>query len=280
MFKSLKDIIDLYDFFIIDVWGVLHNGEQAFESSLKALAFLKENHKKVLLLSNAPRRIHLSRQRLESLGVRESFYDDIYTSGEDTYQFLKTYSAATFFHLGPIRDEPLYEGLKTLTRTSDQSKADLLVLTGTLTWSCKLKDYEPYLKKALEKNCPLLCVNPDKFVPHGTEISLCGGSIAEEYEKRGGNVFWHGKPYPDFYKRALKPYELDLTKVLAIGDSLATDISGGVQAGIDTMLVLSGLYAPQTASILNEPNTLSKTLEELYKIYGVKPKYVCEKLRV
>lgn len=248
--ESCGHLIDSYDYFIIDLWGVLHNGVKPFKGALLFLKKLKDHHKTVWLLSNAPRRVNIARQRLKEIGFNDTLYDNILTSGEECYKALKTRPddfhrnlGKKLYHLGPERDRTLFQGLDYYEVGTEIERAEFVLNTGTLRWEDTMADYKPLLKKSLEKNLPMVCSNPDKVVRYHNQLALCAGSISEEYEKLGGSVRYHGKPFLPIYEKVFaqlrKP---EKSRILAIGDSLATDILGANRAGIDSLLILGGIY--------------------------------------
>ena len=90
----------------------------------------------------------------------------------------------------------------------------------------------------------MVCANPDLVVIHAGKPALCAGALAEEYERLGGRVRWHGKPHPSVYDSCLTLLGVsDRSRILAIGDSLRTDIAGAANAGIDSLLIASGVHA-------------------------------------
>jgi HAD superfamily hydrolase (TIGR01450 family) len=92
----------------------------------------------------------------------------------------------------------------------------------------------------------MVCANPDLVVIHDGRPALCAGALAEEYERIGGRVRWHGKPHPSVYDSCLGLLGIaDRRRLLAIGDSLRTDIAGAAGAGIDSLLVAGGIHAAE-----------------------------------
>lgn len=245
----LQDIYAQFDVFIVDLWGVLHNGKAAFANAVQALEHLKKLDKPVLLLSNAPRRLAPAKARLAELGIHRSLYQDLYTSGEDCYRHLKDRNDAwyaslgnTLFHMGPERDRNLFDELP-FRETKDVKTADFIINTGTLTWESQVEDYEDLLQEAYTKNLPMICANPDKVVMFGDLKALCAGAIAARYQEIGGYVRYHGKPYGEIYATVLSFFPgVEKSRVLAIGDSLTTDILGAKGAGIQALMIMGGIH--------------------------------------
>ncbi|MEI8296047.1 MAG: TIGR01459 family HAD-type hydrolase, partial [Alphaproteobacteria bacterium] len=204
--QSLKEVAASYDGFLIDIWGVIHNGVALYPDVLDALKWLQENKKKTLLLSNAPRRLSIAKQKLAELGLAATNYGDIYTSGEDCHQALRNRSTPwhqnlgnKFYHMGPPRDRTIFEGLDLYIEANDVRTADFLLITGTLNPMDTVDDYEIILDAASSRKIPALCANPDVHVMYGTDKIICAGKIAQAYQSKGGDVYYHGKPYPAIY---------------------------------------------------------------------------------
>ena len=153
----------------------------------------------------------------------------------------------------PLNLNPLQ--LKTLTLLQEMARiggkpapeeADFILNTGPAEWEDTLEDYAPLLDAACRRGLPMVCANPDLVVIHDGKPALCAGALAEEYERLGGRVRWHGKPYPSVYDSCLGLLGIsDKRRILAIGDSLRTDIAGAAGAGIDSLLIAGGVHAAE-----------------------------------
>lgn len=271
--QSIAELLPLYDAYIVDLWGVVHNGQAAFPEALEVLKALKAAGKKVLLLSNAPRRVASAAEQLIERGVPPELYDIFYTSGEDCHRALKERTHPWYqklgnnlYHLGPDKDKSLLEEV-TFTIVDDLEKADFILNTGVLTWECCLADYEALLKQAHVLKLPMACANPDKVVLFKGKNVICAGELATYFERLGGEVFYHGKPYPEFYTAACELLDNpNPSKILAIGDSLMTDIKGAHLQGIDSLFIRSGIHAG------------AEDLETLFAAYSVRPTYIADRL--
>lgn len=247
--NNLSQIASSYDAYIVDLWGVLHNGQQAFPEAVLALAELKALQKKVILLSNSPRRVRAAESRLTEFGIVRDFYDELYTSGEDCFQALHYSSdewyrklGNSYFHIGPDGNKSMAQDLLKI-KTNAVEDADFVLVTGTNGLEVDVSSYISLLEKAYEMGLPMVCANPDLTVLFGKETVICAGAIAQYYEGIGGEVRYHGKPYPGIYKVVMqKFFPIKQERILAIGDSLRTDIKGAAQLNIDTLLVLSGIH--------------------------------------
>jgi HAD superfamily hydrolase (TIGR01459 family) len=250
-----------YDAFVLDLWGVLHNGERPYPGVRDCLAVLRQHGKTIVLLSNAPRRARAVEPRLREIGFEQGSYDDVMTSGEDVWRALQTRGAADaepFYrdlgarglHLGPERDQGLYEGAP-ISRTVDVEACDFALCTGLDGAHETPADYEVRLRRCIERGAPLICANPDLHVVRGTTMEYCAGALAQRYEELGGVVRWHGKPYAPVYisvRRmidAIAGRTVETRRILCVGDSLRTDIAGAAAAGLDSLLVAGGIHADE-----------------------------------
>lgn len=282
--SGIKDVVDQYDAFIIDLWGVVHNGHKPYPCALETLKNLKDLNKTTLLLSNSPRRIFASENHLENMGLPRSLYSHIYTSGEDTHQGLKNRPDAwhqrlgqRLYHIGPDFHHPMFSGLN-YQKAPSLDVADFILMTGAEF--PHIEDYKGDLQSALNRHLPMLCANPDRVVVSGGQIILCCGGVAEYYEKMGGDVFYHGKPYPAVYQPVLSLLgDIAPSRILAIGDSLTTDIKGAASKGIDGALIMGGIHHED---LLMDGKMTAETpefLQYLSKKTGILPKYALPEMR-
>lgn len=277
--SGIKDVIDQYDAFIIDLWGVIHNGKKPYPCALETLRNLKELKKTTLLLSNSPRRVFASEAHLEDMGLARNLYTHIYTSGEDTYQGLKNRPdiwhqklGTRLYHIGPEFHHPMFSDLK-YQKVSSPNEADFLLMTGAEF--PHIEDYEKDLKSAINLNLPMLCANPDRVVVSGGQIILCCGGVAEYYEKMGGDVFYHGKPYPAVYQPVLSLLGgIAPSRILAIGDSLTTDIKGAMSNNIDGALIMGGIHHEVLLTHGKMTSETPNRLQALSQKTGGTPKYM------
>ena len=239
-----------YDGFIIDLWGVVHDGYAPYPGVLDCLKRLKQAGKRVVFLSNAPRRASGIIQFLTSMGVTPDLHDGVMSSGEAVHLGLKnrTDEFATLgqrlYHLGPPRDNDVYDTLPYET-VLDPLVADFVLNTGPDD-SLGPHDaslYLPVLEACQRARLPMICANPDLEVMKGDARIICAGYLAQLYEAEGGKVIQRGKPDPAIYSPTLTMLGTAQSRTLAVGDSLRTDIAGAKAAGIDSCWVLSGIHA-------------------------------------
>ena len=269
---GLASLAPKYDALICDVWGVVHNGREAYPGVVDCLMRFRRQGV-VLLLSNAPRPSDPIRAQLAGLGVPPDAYDTIVTSGDLTRQHLATQAADGVFrihHLGPDRDLPLFEGLA-VERVA-MKDAQAIVCTGPFDDTREgPDDYHDYWREGLTRALPFYCANPDLVVQRGDEMIYCAGALAQEYERQGGKVLYLGKPHLpvyDFVERRLNETRaIPKTKWLAVGDGLKTDILGAKRAGIDALLITGGIHAPELSDPAGAPDPLK--IETVLKAQGL-----------
>jgi HAD superfamily hydrolase (TIGR01459 family) len=249
--SGLGDFAANYDGFIIDLWGVIHDGVTPYADALDCLAQLRRRDKRVVLLSNAPRRAAVTIAALRRLGVHDPLYDAVVTSGEATHQALRTRPDAWFaalgnriYHLGPPRDRSVFDGLG-LIETADPAAASFVLNTGPDDARSPTDPaaFDDVLHACSAAALPMLCANPDLTVVRDGIAILCAGALAERYRAQGGDVRSIGKPDPAIYAGVLATLAVAPTRVLAIGDSLRTDIAGAAGVGLDALWILGGIHA-------------------------------------
>ena len=270
--NGLSEVFALYDGFILDLWGVVHDGVAPFPDTLIALAALKKTNKKVWLLSNAPRRVYMVAEKLSEMGITPDMYGGLLTSGEACWQALRSGLIEKWgrrcLHIGQLgRDSSLYEGLD-IEVVTDPTQADFILNSGVEDFSDTADKYQPLLKNCAARGLPMLCANPDKIVHFGDKLVVCAGTLADNYALMGGEIVYYGKPYRDVYSFCLQ--EMGTKRVLAVGDSMLTDIAGATGAGLDSVLVTSGIHREEFTS----PNMESVNLTVFLANYLFKPSYL------
>ncbi|GBQ39954.1 putative hydrolase YutF [Komagataeibacter europaeus] len=247
---GLSTLNDDYDGYILDLWGVVHNGVQPYPGVLECLQRLREAGRRVVLLSNAPRRTATVEPNLRRMGVSADLYDAIMTSGECTHRMLSSRDDPWFaalgrrmIHLGPEKDVDVYAGLD-LDVVTDPAHADFVLNTGpdAELGEEDIAPYLPLLERCAVHGLPMICANPDQQVIRGTQRLICAGAMAGWYAEHGRDVRWIGKPYPEVYGLALSLLDVPRDRVLALGDALATDMRGAATVGIDGCWVLGGIH--------------------------------------
>ena len=236
--EGLSSIVDNYQLFYVDLWGVVHNGLFLHVEAIKALREITNKKKDYILLTNAPRPNHSVKSFLEKLGMEKEIRDHVFTSGEAALLYLKkNFLDETFFHIGPPRDFDLFKDFEKM-KSNNIDNCDYILCTGL--FDNHDKDLT-YYKNLFEKNVKkkMICTNPDLIVDKGNNRELCAGSIAMVFEKMGGEVIYFGKPYPEVYNQSINNKN---KKILSIGDNLNTDIKGANLLNYDSLLISNGIH--------------------------------------
>lgn len=252
LIDGLRELAPRYNGFILDLWGVIHDGVAPIPGAIDCLRSLTETGKRIVLLSNAPRRADDVVRRITAVGVPAGLYQHVMSSGEEAWQHLQRrddpfYAALgrRCLHIGSDRDLEIREGLD-LDYVETAADAQFILNTGPAGWDDRIEDYEPLLREALGRELPMVCANPDLVVMRGTTLHLCAGALAKWYEEAGGRVRWHGKPFRSVYDSCLGLLGIeDRSRILAVGDSLRTDIAGAAGAAIDSLLIAGGIHAEE-----------------------------------
>ncbi len=250
--QGLGEIAGDYDGFILDLWGVLHDGTAPFPGVIDALGRLKAAGKRLAVLSNAPRRAALVEARMNEIGLKRGLYDHVHSSGEETWQHLLRRDEPFYAalgqrcdHMGPTRDDNMLEGIG-LERVAEITAAEFILNTGPSDWDETVAQHEPLLQAARARDLPMVCANPALVVVHQGRRAICAGAVAQRYEALGGRVRWHGKPFRPVYETCFAALGIsDRRRIIAVGDSLRTDIAGANAAGIDSVLVTGGIHAEE-----------------------------------
>jgi HAD superfamily hydrolase (TIGR01459 family) len=280
--KSVLELTDKYDNFIVDVWGVIHNGYTVFDGVIETLELLKGAGKSVIFLSNTPRRTYVLADNLKHMGVTPEMYTNIHTSGEDTYEHLSQDKDPFYAGLSrkcylitSLDHEHLIEDCK-LTVVDSINEASFIFNTGPDHFLNMTEEhFKEILQEALKKDLPMICVNPDMSVIVGDKKNMCAGSIALYYEQMGGRVRYHGKPFTSIYEGLIQKFPTtNKSRTVAIGDSIRTDIKGANDFGIDSILVMTGLEG----SGMN-PDKIESQLEEFLANAVARPTYVLKGFR-
>jgi HAD superfamily hydrolase (TIGR01459 family) len=247
----LGDLAGRYDVLLCDIWGVIHNGAESYPGPCAALAAWRAAVGPVILISNAARPHPEVMLQLDGLGVPRDAYSALVTSGDVTRVLLAERAPGPAYKIGPSRDAPLYAG--TGVRFAPLEEAAFIALTGPNDDEVETpEDYRAVLTEAAARRLPMICANPDKIVQRGSRLIYCGGALAELYQTLGGAVIMAGKPHPPIYRAALaKAAELagtpiDPSRVLAIGDGVATDITGANAQSLDALFIAAGIHGAET----------------------------------
>lgn len=248
--SGFAPLAERYDGFVLDLWGVIHDGINAFPHAIETLRRLRAANKRTLLLSNVPRPNAAVQTMMQRMGIEDALYTDILTSGEAVRRALQSPPdlwwaelGQRVFHLGPARDLPVLDDLP-LERVAEPANADFVLNTGPDDHRnpSDMNEFEPVLQDCAKRGLPMICANPDLEVIRGGVRVLCAGSLALRYQELGGDMRALGKPDPAIYQPVLQQLGLPPERVLAVGDSLRTDIAGAAGVNMDACWVLDGIH--------------------------------------
>ena len=250
----LRDVVGGAEVLLSDIWGVVHNGLVAFPEACEALHSFRRQGGTVILITNAPRPADSVQRQLRKLEVADEIYDAIVSSGDLTRHFVADHPGQKMFWIGPERDSSIYRGLDPVLAPLEQ--ADYIVCTGLFDDETEsAENYRAMLLRARERRLTLVCANPDIVVERGDRLIYCAGAIAELYLELGGEVIFYGKPHRPIYERAIalaserRRHAVELKRVLAIGDSVRTDLAGAQSFGIDCLFVTRGIHSEEFEGI-------------------------------
>jgi HAD superfamily hydrolase (TIGR01459 family) len=280
LIERFSTLVPAYDLVLSDVWGVVHNGIAAYPEAGEALTRFRRGGGTVVLVSNSPRPGKPVMRQLDQFGVSRSAYDAVVTSGDVTRGLLEQRPGAQVFHIGPERDLSIFEGLP--IRFTPLEEADCVVCSGLFDDESETpENYRPLLDQMRARGLLMICANPDIVVERGEKLVYCAGAIADLYAARGGAVIYAGKPHRPIYDLALarsaelRGSDVDLARVLAIGDSVRTDFKGSLALRIDCLFVTAGIHAEELGD-RNDPDLVA--LQAMFAEAGELPKAITRRL--
>ena len=258
--EGLKSVLNNYDLFFIDLWGVIHNGIELHKEAVNVLGKLSEAKKDYVLLTNAPRPKKNVENFLEKMGLDKDKREKVFTSGEAALNFLKKKCLnQNFYHIGPPRDFNLFNDFKK-KKTEKISQGDFFLCTGLYDdYDQDLNYYKDLLIKYISKK--MICTNPDLIVDRGNKREYCAGSIAMIFERLGGKVIYFGKPHPEVYNQSI---QTENKRIIAIGDNLSTDIKGAINMNYDSLFITGGIHNKEIEK---------EGIQNVLKKYEVKTNY-------
>jgi HAD superfamily hydrolase (TIGR01459 family) len=280
LIPHFSTLVPDYDALLCDVWGVVHNGIAAFPHACDALMRARARGAIVILITNAPRQSEVVARQLDKLHVPVETYDGIVSSGDVTRAVIEARPGQSVCHIGPERDRSIFTGVD--VRLAPLERADYVVCSGLDNDDVeKPQDYRARLETMLARKLFMVCANPDVVVERGDRLVYCAGAIADLYATMGGEVLYAGKPYRPIYDLALAKVQaaagrkVAVSRVLAIGDSVRTDLKGARSVGVDFLFVTSGIHAQELGGRARPD---SKALNATFAAAGDRPKAVMREL--
>jgi HAD superfamily hydrolase (TIGR01459 family) len=276
---GLGAIASHYDAFLVDLWGVVHDGTRPFPGAVEALRALASARRQVIFLTNSSRTGAQVAEMLSGMNIGPELYQAVVSSGDVTRDALIARDPRLFdllpeqprcLHVGDASFVPWLFELG-LTFVDELADADLVVATGSVPDEAALASMRQRLAPAVKRRLPLVCTNPDRVIPTASGLTLGPGSVASAYAELGGRVFLYGKPHAPIYEAARRQLAVrETARLVAIGDLLETDIQGARDAGIaSVMITQTGGHAPELGSAPTRA-----ALEALFAKAGVLPDMV------
>lgn len=245
-------LAERFDGFIVDQWGVLHDGSRPYPGALDCLERLRAAGKAIVVLSNSGRREDANVRLMEEMGFPPRLFDRVVSAGEDAREAIV--ARATPFHARLGRrchaftragDRSILEGIG-IDFVAAVGEADFLAAIGIDSPRRNLPDYEAELRAGVARGLPMICANPDISRFHGGRLVDATGVLARRYEALGGEVFYHGKPWPAIYASCIAALPACAPgRVVAVGDSIEHDVLGAERAGLPCAFVEGGIHAEE-----------------------------------
>lgn len=281
--QGISDLSDSYSAFILDQYGVLHNGERVFDGVVECLTELKSRKKTIIMLANSSKRAAENRARLAKIGIPENLYDQLITSSEMVWQGLHDQTGLfnnfgrKCFLISHGGDHSIVDGLD-VELVNDPNDAEFMLLAGCDAPEKSLEDYDVVLKAAAAKRLKAICSNPEMRGLVGGVPVMGTGQLARRYQDFGGVVTYIGKPYEPIYAECLKylrSKDIFPGQAIVIGDAMDQDIMGGVSAEMDTCLVAAtGMHAGNFKG-LSTLGDLEKALNNLVIAHNnIRPNFI------
>jgi HAD superfamily hydrolase (TIGR01450 family) len=306
----MSELVDRYDGFILDQFGVMHDGLAALPGAAPCVEELHKRGKKIFILSNTSALSSSTIQRLPRLGFNPACFSGAVTSGEEAAAYIRkkfqskcgllftwkvtpqSYSVEKFLgRCGSLRvtdqvleaDFVLLHGLEVLRGPGPDGEARETSLGSYKQTGDTSSVIEPLLKECLRRNLPLLCVNPDYiYVKADGSVAHMPGKVADLYESMGGVTLRFGKPHKYHFQACIRELGLPKERVVHVGDSLHHDIAGANAAGVPCVLVAGGVHHDELrfdgSGDDNEMPTVD-SLNELFASHNQTPTHVVPLLR-
>ncbi len=239
----LDALPDRYRVIFCDLWGCVHDGVAILPGVVERLDRWRDEGRRVVFLTNAPRPSPAVVAQLAALGLPDRLNGQVVSSGDAALAWLADDGddrACAFIGTRADAARLTAAGLRFVS----DAAAERVICSGFDERGFDIADYDGQLRRLAARGVEMLCLNPDRLVHRGGRAEPCAGAIADAYQAMGGTVRQFGKPHPLIYDHAIRHAgHPDRTAILAIGDSIATDIAGAAHAGIDVVFVAGGIDA-------------------------------------
>ena len=247
--------------YLIDMDGVLVHGRRPIAGAAQFLDRLRAAGSKFLVLTNnsmyTPGDLA---HRLRSNGL-EAAPEHVFTSAMATAAFLRSQcpSGGAAFVIG---ESGLTEAMHAAGFVLSDTKVQYVVLGETLSYNLDVITRGIQL---IADGAHFIATNPDAAFPRDAGMTPACGAMAALMERASGvPAFFIGKPNPLMMRTALNHLDVHSENTVMVGDNMATDIIGGVQAGMETILVLSGVTsAASVARYAYQPTHIVESVADL-----------------
>jgi HAD superfamily hydrolase (TIGR01459 family) len=266
--SSIAELTPMFDAWIVDIWGVMHNGARAFDAAGEACRKFRAGGGIVILLSNAPRPFSAVVGQMSALGVDPAAYDGGVTSGDATRGLIEAWAGRSLLHIGPDHNKGLFDGLDVMVAPAEAAQG--IVCSGFYDDTRETPaDYAALFDRLAARRLPMICANPDLVVERGDKLVYCAGALAAAYAEKGGEVIYAGKPHLPIYQPTFAAIDriagsaVPRERILAIGDGLDTDLLGAHRAGLRSVFIASAVHVPGGLD--------GQTLDELFASRPYRP---------
>ena len=301
--ESFSEIAHKYDGFILDQYGVMHNGSESLPGSVACIEKLASMGKKLIILSNTSSPSEMALKKLPKFGFDKHDFIGAVTSGEEAAAYIKSKYGATsskkkaIFFAWEKKDISMafLKKCGNIEATTNVAEADFVITLGcdvlhdsSGSGTKSLGSYmhegdfsviDPILEQSLERDLPIVCANPDLIAKlAGGVTANMPGQIAEKYEEMGGKCKYFGKPYAEHFEACLDELGLEPSRVCHVGDSLHHDIKGANAAKVSSVFITGGVHCDAFDCDVGELPEKNE-LKDLFDKEGIQPTHVSPMLK-
>lgn len=303
--KSFSEIASQFDGFILDQFGVMHNGSSCLPGSVECVKQLAAMGKKLIILSNTSSPSDTALKKLPKLGFDADLFVGVVTSGEEASRHIfETYGndpshakkALWFTWEEPEVPLAFLSKCGNIKPTTRIEEADFVITHGckvirgeaeseniSLGSYMENADFSvicPFLEDCAKRGLPMVCANPDLIVKLPGDVTAhMPGKIAQKYEEMGGKCEYFGKPHSQHFKACLRELGLEANQVAHVGDSLHHDVAGANHAGIASVFITGGIHSDDLDSVGIGEVPSQDALEALFHKEGHMPNFVAPLLK-
>ena len=251
--------------YLLDMDGTIYNENEIFEGTLDFLNEIERRQGQyIFITNNSSKSVEDYVKKVKDMGIKAE-YENFYTSSQATAMYLKeNYPGQVVYCMGTrsLIKELREVGIEVVTEVDERAS---VVLIGFDTENTSEKIRNTCIM--LGKDVTYLATNPDLVCPVSFGyIPDCGSMSIMLKNATGKEPFFIGEPEPIMVNCVLKKLNKTPEEAVIVGDRLYTDIKTGVNAGVDTICVLSG--EATLGDIENgevKPDYIFKSVKEIYE---------------